>query len=145
VPEPPGPEEIARRFLQSLERNEPQSAWELVAVNEGIPAEIQEGERRDLEEAAKLASSGSWHTTVVESRQDGCAAVVIVIEDLKRGQKATDYDPWYLVRTTAGWRILPMLTNHEVANAFVTEQDFASFEKLATWFEVRKSELMSPK
>lgn len=144
-PVQPGPEQVAREFLAQLERNDAKAALALVAVNEQIPPEAVASMTEDLERIAGLASGGTWHTSIVEHRQDGVAAVVIANEDLKEAKPTTDYDPWYLLKTSQGWRLLPTLTSHEVAHAFVDEKSFAPFERLSQWFETRKAELKAHK
>ncbi|MCE9584215.1 MAG: hypothetical protein K8T20_17150 [Planctomycetes bacterium] len=145
APSAPTPEEIARQFLTCMQRNDPESAWKFIAINDQVPQEAIPELKDHLARYASITSKSDWHTTIVECHQEGVAAVVVALEDLKSGKVTTDYDPWFLVKIGPDWRLLPELTDHEVARFFVSEEEFARFESVASWFEARKSALQKPK
>jgi hypothetical protein len=136
-----GPEETAKQFLFYLHNGRPDDAFRMFAINEKMSAAFVEDERGDLERISQPATAGTWRLEFVDVHTQGPAAVAVINESIKRGKPAFDLDPLYMVYFDDQWWVVPGMTRHGPASAFLPDEEYAIFDVLEKWFQQRKMEL----
>jgi hypothetical protein len=126
-----------QRFHDLLKSDRQAEAAKLLAAS---PTPVRDADRRLKRLAAALAG-GSWDFTVVDAKDAGQLAVVIINEQLKDGRKTIDLKPWYLLRQDGQWKLLAKYTDFELTEYGFDETTLSEYRKLEEWAHRREPDL----
>ena len=137
------PAEALAAFKKSTQANEFEATWKQVAKFEGLPDQATEHFKGKIRRFIDLAAEG-WEFDIMEEKIEGDCAVVIINESRKAGVKSFDLDPAYLIKQGGEWKIMPDLSDWDIAEQ-VAKDKVDSFKTLEAWFKTRKAELRNDK
>jgi len=126
-----------QQFHDLLKINRQPDAASLLAAS---PKPVRDADRRLKRLAAALAG-GSWDFVVVDAKDSGDLAVVIINEQLKDGRKTIDLQPWFLIRQDGQWKLLAKYTDFELKEYGFDEPTLAEYRKLEEWAHRREPDL----
>jgi hypothetical protein len=128
---------VVRRFHDHLKAERQDDARKLLATS---AKPVRDAERRVKRLAASL-SAGGYDFSVLDAKDGGDAAVVLINDFLKDGRRTIDIKPWYLVRQGGEWRLLAKFTDYELKEYGLGDATLAEFKKLEEWAERREPQL----
>ncbi len=133
------PMQAARMFSEAADTGNYPRARAMIASVDGLSEELRLHDLNHVFEIMSEFEDERWFHRILEYKQDGDCAVVIVHEWEGAGS-AFDLDPLYLIRQNGAWKVSPGFTDYE----YLVESDetlSTRFEQLKTWFKQRKKEL----
>jgi hypothetical protein len=128
---------VVQQFRDLLQSNRHPDAAALLADS---PKPVRDADRRLKRLAAALAG-GSWDFAVVDAKDSGDLAVVIINEQLKDGRKTIDLQPWFLIRQAGQWKLLAKYTDFELKEYGFDEPTLAKYRGLEEWAHRREPDL----
>lgn len=129
--------QVVRKYHDLLKAQQVDQAMTLIFAS---PAPVRDVDRR-LKRLATALGSGAWDFSVLESRADGDAAVVIINDFLKDGRKTIDLKSWYLVKQEGQWKLLGKYTDFELKEYGFSKELLDAFRRLEDWSERRQPQL----
>lgn len=135
--------EAVRQFRNALKDGDMKRAREMIAPMTEMPNQemINRELEEDLQRFMDSFSSGQSDFEVLDAKESGDFAVVIVKENLKRGNRAFDIDPLYLIRRDGQWKLLAELTEYNQPIHGLNATQLDEYKILEKWFEVREEKL----
>jgi hypothetical protein len=131
------PARAVTRFHDALKTNRSADALALIAAS---PQPVRDAERRVKRLAATLSGPG-WDFAILDAKESGDVAVVLINDFLKDARKTIDIKPWYLVRQQGEWRLLGKFTDFELKEYGFDEARLKEYRALESWAERREPEL----
>ncbi|MEZ0265950.1 MAG: hypothetical protein ACAI43_14565 [Phycisphaerae bacterium] len=125
-------------FRALLRKGDRDAAQKLVATS---PAPVRDAERRVKRLADVLAAPTKWDFRILDGKESGDVAVVLINDYLKDGRKTIDIKPWYLLRQEGKWKLLGKYTDFELDAYGFDAARIAEYRKLEEWAERRTPEL----
>jgi hypothetical protein len=126
-----------RQFHDALKANRVDQAGAVLAAS---PQPVRDAERRVKRMATTLSGVG-WDFSVLDAKESGDVAVVMVNDHLKDGRKTIDIKPWYLLRQQGEWRLLGKFTDFELKEYGFDDARLAEYRALEQWAEQREPQL----
>ena len=133
------PAEVLAAFKKSAQARDFEATWKQAARFDGLPDDATDYFKGKVQRFIDL-TAGGWDFEIVEEKIEGDCAVVIINESKKAGKTAFDIDPVYLLKQGDEWKVLPDLSDWDIAEQ-VAKDKVGSFKKLEAWFGKRKDEL----
>jgi len=133
------PSKALAAFKKSAQAGDFEATWEHVAKFEGLPDPATDYLKGKVRRFLELTREG-WDFEIIEEKVEGGCAVVVINESRKAGRAAFDLDPAYLIKQGDEWKVLPEVSDWDIAEQ-VAKDDVPSFRKLEAWFKARKAEL----
>ena len=133
------PTEALADFKKSAQSKDFEATWKHTAKFDGLPDQVTEYLKDKVKRFIDLTGKG-WDFEIIEEKIDGDCAVVVVNESTKEGRKAFDIDPAYLIKQGGEWRVLPDISDWDIAEQ-VAKGKVDSYKKLEAWFKERQEEL----
>ena len=116
----------------NLDHAKPFVAMELVT-----DAQDRREVTRWLGDFSRSMADDAYDFRVLESREDGECAIVVV-QDTVGGGRPNQLRPFYLVRHRDQWKVLPRLSSAQ--GAYLAREQRDAFVRLLEWFESAKDD-----
>jgi hypothetical protein len=126
-----------QRFHHLLKAADTAGATVMLAVS---PQPVRDADRRIKRLIGTLAGRNS-DFSLLDARESGDVAVVLINDHLKDGRKTIDIKPWYLLRQQGEWKLLGKFTDFELKEYGFDESRLAEYRALEKWAERREPEL----
>jgi hypothetical protein len=124
-----------RAFLRKGDRH---GASKLIATS---PQPVRDADRRLKRLADALAAPAKWDFLILDGKESGDVAVVLINDYLKDGRRTIDIKPWYLLRQDGQWKLLGKYTDFELDAYGFDAARIAEYRKLEDWADRRTPEL----
>lgn len=104
------------------------------------PEPVRDADRRIKRLVGTLSGQDS-DFSILDAKETGDVAVVLINDYLKGGRKTIDIKPWYLLRQQGEWKLLGKFTDFELKEYGFDEARLIQYRALEKWAERRESEL----
>jgi len=128
---------VVRQFHDALKGAKLADAFKFIASS---PEPVRDAERRVKRLSTSLAG-GNWDFSILDAKESGEIAVVLVNDFLKDGRKTVDIKPWYLIRQQGEWRLLGKFTDFELKEYGFDEGRIGDYRGLEKWAQEREVQL----
>jgi len=143
TPPPGSPEEVVMDFHDGLQSGEldpktslPVHAMPFVASGLTHDALDRAANAERLRNICRLMANDRYDFHVLESREDGQCAIVIIQETLGAGPNQPRY--FYLIQQRGLWKVLPRAV--DAHGVYLTPEQLDAFVRLVEWFESAKED-----
>lgn len=131
------PARAVQQFHDFLKSADTPGALAMLAVS---PKPVRDADRRIKRLVATL-SGRDWDFAILDAKETGDVAVVLINDYLKDGRKTIDIKPWYLIRQDGQWKLLGKFTDFELKEYSFDEARLAEYRALEKWSLKREHEL----
>jgi hypothetical protein len=131
------PARAVRQFHDALKSANLPDAAKLLAVS---PQPVRDADRR-IKRLSTALAGGGWDFSILDAKESGDIAVVLINDNLKDGRKTIDIKPWYLLRQQGEWKLLGKFTDFELKEYGFDEPRIAAYRALETWSQQREPQL----
>jgi hypothetical protein len=125
-------------FREALRANNLPAATKWIAAS---PQPVRDVDRRLKRLAGTLSRDPKWDFTLLDAKETGDVAVVMINDYLKEGRQTIDITPWFLIRQAGEWRLLGKFTDFELAEYGFDESRLAEYRRLEAWANDREPTL----
>jgi len=121
-----------------LSGNLEDNARPLVALDLETSVQARRPNLDKLRSISQQMANDKYDFRVVDAKEDGGCAIVIVQDTLLNGMRPHQPEPrsFYFVRQGRLWKVLPRVTSR--ADARLSYEQRNAFDRLEEWFEARK-------
>lgn len=126
-----------RQFHDALKTGKPEEALKLIGSS---PMPVRDAEKR-VKRLANSLSKGGWDFAILDAKESGEIAVVLINDYLKDGRKTIDIKPWYLIRQQGEWKLLGKFTDFELKEYGFDADRIGAYHVLEKWSAEREPQL----
>jgi hypothetical protein len=128
---------VVRQFHDDLRGARVAEALKLLATS---PQPVRDAERRVKRLSASL-SGANWDFSILDAKEAGEIAVVLIDDYLKDGRRTIDIKPWYLIRQEGQWKLLGKFTDFELKEYGFEAARIEAYRGLEKWANEREPQL----
>lgn len=128
---------VVRQFHDELRGAKVADALKLLAIS---PQPVRDAERRVKRLSASL-SGATWDFSILDAKEAGDIAVVLIDDYLKDGRRTIDIKPWYLIRQQGQWKLLGKFTDFELKEYGFEAARIEAYRGLEKWANEREPQL----
>jgi hypothetical protein len=128
---------VVRQFHDDLRGAKVAEALKLLAIS---PQPVRDAERR-VKRLSTLLSGANWDFSILDAKEAGDIAVVLIDDYLKDGRRTIDIKPWYLIRQQGEWKLLGKFTDFELKEYGFDAARIEAYRGLEKWANEREPQL----
>jgi len=126
-----------RQFHDALKAGKSDEAFKFIGSS---PTPVRDAQKR-VKRLATSLSGGGWNFEILDAKESGEIAVVVINDYLKDGRKTIDIKPWYLIRQQGEWKLLGKFTDFELKEYGFDAGRVAGYRGLEKWANEREPQL----